>query len=72
MKCKDKGSQITGDLRSVSFEIRGFAYLLQNQKSDEVPPLDLEDLHYGIGQILDRLGRRVRRLSNKLESTDDL
>ena len=53
-------------LREASFKIRGLAHLLKNQREHSVTTVSTEEAYFGIGDILDALGRRVRRLAEEV------
>jgi hypothetical protein len=56
-----------GKLRKISFEIRGLAYLIRLKKKDEVTTEDLEVFYYGIGSLLDQLGKNISRVTRQVE-----
>lgn len=53
-------------LRGISQEIEAMGHLLKYQQGDA---LQSEDVQAGVGEILERLGRRIRRISSRLEQT---
>lgn len=57
-----------GKIREKLFQIRGIAYLVQQKRLDEIPPLDIEDLNYGIGLTLLKSASTAMKLLNKLEA----
>lgn len=59
-----------GKLREASWELKGIAYLLRNQRQDEVLPLDLEEISCGIGMVVGKLGDRIGRIGRRLEAID--
>lgn len=62
-----KDTRISGDLRTLGWQIRGIAYLIGNQKIDEAPPLDSDDLMWGVGQVLNEFGTKVSQAADALE-----
>lgn len=54
-------------LRDIAFQVRGLGYLVGLQRQDDAPPEDVDDLYWGVGQVIDQLGRQIRELTNKLE-----
>lgn len=63
-----KDTQISVDLRTLGWQIRGIAYLIGNQKIDKAPPLDSDDLMWGVGQVLGELGAKVSQAADVLDS----
>lgn len=59
-----------GELRSLSWRIRGIAYLIANQKLDAAPPLDFDELCWGVGQILEELGSAVGATAAALDKPE--
>jgi len=58
------------DLRGLCFRLKGFAYLLKNQKLDPAPPLDAEDIAYGIGSILEDITENIQGVLNEIEEQE--
>lgn len=58
------------EIRFVSLKIRGLAYLLANQNIDQCPPLDLDQLYYGMGLVLDEIGQNLATLATTGEETE--
>lgn len=56
-----------GELRSLSWRIRGIAYLIANQKLDAAPPLDFDEFCWGVGQVLEDLGSAVSAAAEALD-----
>jgi len=54
-------------LLEASIELRSIAYLIQTQGRLTDVPLDIEDIHYGLGRLLGRLASKIRRISNELD-----
>jgi len=54
-------------LLEASIELRSVAYLIQTQGRPTDVPLDIEDIHYGLGRLLSRLASKIRRISNELD-----
>lgn len=65
-----KKKDLVSKLRDACFELNALAYLIKQKREDTVPPHEIEDINYGIGQILDRLTSRVRRVMIDLEDGD--
>jgi len=59
-------SELLTELRSLSWQIQGFAYLFERQKLDEAPPAEVEKLYYGIGLSLRQLGERIEVITDTL------
>ena len=57
-----------GELRELGYQVRGFAYMLGLKRLDEIPPLDEEDLSWGLGQFLDSVGRQILSLTDPIPS----
>ena len=57
-------------LRSICFELDAFAYLLRLKGRDDVPPLEIEEINYGTGKILERLTNRLKRVMVDLEEAE--
>jgi len=55
-------------IRDKLFKIRGIAYLIQEKKLDELPPLDVEELNYGIGASMMVLAGSAMKQLNRLET----
>lgn len=58
-----------GRLLEASIELRSIAYLIQTQGRPTDVPLDIEDIHYGLGRLLGRLATKIRRISNELDES---
>lgn len=58
------------NLRLAALEVRAFAYLIGNQKNDEVRSLDLEELNWACGQILGRIGKRIEKMAKQIEDAE--
>lgn len=63
-----KGQEnFSGDLRELAWKIGGIAYLIQQQKFDEIPPLGIEEIHYGVGLLLRELSEKVKQIADAIE-----
>lgn len=71
MKKKELHSfDFVDELHDVSRQIRAVANLIINQRNAECLLLNTDDLNSGLGEILDRLGRRVKRTAAKIEEAE--
>lgn len=61
------GQDHVWELRALSTELRALGYLIQNQSNDLAPPLDSSEIRDGLASLLTRMGKRVKRLSVRLE-----
>lgn len=67
---KKSAVHLPQDLREHCFRLKGFAYLLKNQKLDPAPPLDAEDIAYGIGSILESIAGEMQSILNAIEEQE--
>ena len=54
-------------LRDLAWRIRGIGYLVEQHGEDQISPLDMEQVYYGIGSILTDLSKRVYRIARKMD-----
>ncbi len=54
-------------LHAVSSKLRGLAYLIESQRGDLDPPVDLLTIHWGLGRLLTELSQTVEEVSRRLE-----
>lgn len=67
----DKGPSSQWEhLRLISIKLRTIAYLLEAQEIDPAPPLDLEEIRWGMGMILTDLSSHIRKISRNLEKQE--
>ena len=57
-------------LREASAELDAIAYLFRLKRTDETPPLDMEQINLGLSKIIERLGKRVFRAARRIEEAD--
>ncbi len=58
-----------GKVRKYLYKIQGVAYLLRQQKIDENPPMNMEELNYGIGMtLMDLAGNALNQLDERQKS----
>lgn len=58
-----------GVLFGVATELRSLAYLFETQgtKATQIAESDMDEISHGMGRILKRLARKVRRVSRRLD-----
>ena len=57
-------------LHAVSSKLRGLAYLIESQRGDVDPPVDLLAIHWGLGMLLTELSQTVEEVSRQLEAEE--
>ena len=57
-------------LRDICYELDGFAYLLNLKGKDDISPLNIDDINYGIARILERMVKRIKRIMRDLEDAE--
>ncbi len=57
-------------LRESSAELAAIAHLFRLKRRDDAPPLDMEEINWGLSRLLDRLARRVKRAARRIEEAD--
>lgn len=55
------------DLRLISSKLRAIAYLIENHKDEVGYPLDIEEVYWGLGEILNNLCAEIRELATNSE-----
>jgi hypothetical protein len=70
MKEADSLNDPMWKLREASAELQALSHLFRLKRQDEAPPLDMEEINWGISRILDRLAKRVRRAARQIEKVD--
>ncbi len=68
-KRTDKGA-FYPRIRAQCFQLKGITYLIKNQRLDAAPPLDAEDISYGIGEILEQINEEIIQITNEMEETE--
>ena len=54
-------------IRLISIQLRSIAYLIENHSDEVGSPLDLEEIHYGIGLLLTELGQKLKTIANEID-----
>jgi hypothetical protein len=55
------------EIRERLFQLQGLAYLIRQTRHDEAPPLNMEDISYGVGLSLSKPIEEAMALLNDLE-----
>ena len=64
---KTNSDDLVWELRELSSEISALGHLIRSQKPEEASLEDLEEMNNGLGLVLGRIARRVRRASREVE-----
>jgi hypothetical protein len=59
-------AEYAAELRKLGWQIQGLAYLIRMQRFDETPPMNIEELSYGIGVTLEELGLEPNEIAEYL------
>jgi hypothetical protein len=54
-------------LRESSAELRAIGNLYRLARTDDAPPLDAEEVNWGMSLLLERIAKRVRRAANRID-----
>ena len=60
-------SKASEELRIVSAKIRAISHLIESQRDDLAIPLDIDDIHFGLAELLSELAKRIRSWGVTLE-----
>jgi hypothetical protein len=57
-------------LLTIEFKVKAMAYLFENQGSEPTSPLpcELDDIHAGLGKIMEEISEEINMIRNAFES----
>lgn len=67
---RDSLSKPIWTLREASAELTALAHLFRLKRRDDAPPLDMDQINWGLSRLLGRLARQVQRTARQIEETD--
>lgn len=57
-------------IRLIAGKVKALSYLIENRSDEVVEPLDVSEVHWGLGLLLEEISQELKSISIQLERSE--